>query len=110
MSRSSSTTSKDGLGGLHDPSQSTNDITQSFTKGMAFGAVPELPLPVNEKQKQLNVPAENTATELSDTDKVDPVSTDDYSVFTVGQKRAIIVAGSFAGWFRWVDSGTCHQV
>lgn len=27
------------------------------------------------------------------------VATEDYSVFTVGQKRAIIFAGSFAAWF-----------
>ena len=29
----------------------------------------------------------------------DIVASEDYSVFTVGQKRSIILAGSFVGWF-----------
>lgn len=32
-------------------------------------------------------------------DRSDVVAKEDYSVFTVGQKRAIIFAGSFAAWF-----------
>lgn len=36
---------------------------------------------------------------------VDPIAKEDYSTFTVGQKRAIVLAGSFAGWFRY--AGMC---
>jgi hypothetical protein len=34
------------------------------------------------------------------------VANEDYSVFTVGQKRAIIFAGSFAAWFSPMVSHT----
>lgn len=36
-------------------------------------------------------------------ESVDPIAKEDYSTFTVGQKRAIVLAGSFAGWFRYAD-------
>jgi hypothetical protein len=36
------------------------------------------------------------------------VATEDYSVFTVGQKRAIIFAGSFAAWFSPMVRNTAH--
>jgi hypothetical protein len=36
---------------------------------------------------------------IEQTDRSHLVATEDYSVFTVGQKRAIIFAGSFAAWF-----------
>lgn len=46
---------------------------------------------------------DKTTTEQSDVEKLDPHAKVDYSIFTTGQKRAIVVAGSFAGWFRFVQ-------
>jgi len=45
---------------------------------------------------------QSSATGEPATEQVDRshlVANEDYSVFTVGQKRAIIFAGSFAAWF-----------
>ncbi|KAF2213501.1 hypothetical protein CERZMDRAFT_66981 [Cercospora zeae-maydis SCOH1-5] len=38
-------------------------------------------------------------TEQAREESAGPIAKEDYSTFTVGQKRAIILAGSFAGWF-----------
>ncbi|USW56623.1 Putative major facilitator superfamily, MFS transporter superfamily [Septoria linicola] len=46
-----------------------------------------------------NSEEDKTTTEQSDVEKLDPHAKVDYSIFTTGQKRAIVVAGSLAGWF-----------
>lgn len=37
--------------------------------------------------------------------RADMVANEDYSVFTVGQKRAIVLAGSYIAWFSPVSQG-----
>jgi len=46
------------------------------------------------------IPASTTGEPATErVDRSHLVANEDYSVFTVGQKRAIIFAGSFAAWF-----------
>ena len=97
MSKASSTNSKDEAKDLYESPHTMKDTTLPQPKATASGAVPELPFAMDDKQR--DDPAETTTTDKSDVEKLDPVSKEDYSVFTVGQKRAIILAGSFAGWF-----------
>lgn len=51
----------------------------------------------SEKTHELTAAVQNVGPEQSANHAVESQS--DYSVFTVAQKRAIIVTGSFAGWF-----------
>lgn len=60
-----------------------------------------VPLDGNTKGRNEDVDLPSTSGEPA-TEKVDHsnfLASEDYSVFTVGQKRAIIFAGSFAAWF-----------
>jgi multidrug resistance protein len=49
--------------------------------------------------KDVNRPTTSGEPAVEQVDYSDVLATEDYSVFTVGQKRAIIFAGSFAAWF-----------
>jgi hypothetical protein len=51
----------------------------------------------HDKDARLHTTTGEPATEQVDRSHL--VANEDYSVFTVGQKRAIIFAGSFAAWF-----------
>lgn len=46
-----------------------------------------------QDEKEDDAPTEPPAQQAN------PVASEDYSVFTVNQKRSIILAGSFIGWF-----------
>jgi len=55
--------------------------------------------PTNKHSKNA-VPTDTTGEPaIEQADRSHLVANEDYSVFTVGQKRAIIFAGSFAAWF-----------
>jgi multidrug resistance protein len=49
--------------------------------------------------KDVNRPTTSGEPAVEQVDYSNVLATEDYSVFTVGQKRAIIFAGSFAAWF-----------
>jgi multidrug resistance protein len=49
--------------------------------------------------KDVNRPTTSGEPAVEQVDHSNVLATEDYSVFTVGQKRAIIFAGSFAAWF-----------
>lgn len=57
------------------------------------------PLEENAESNELSNEKDVEATERTHIQANDLVAKEDYSVFTVPQKRAIILAGSFISWF-----------
>jgi multidrug resistance protein len=53
----------------------------------------------DDSSKDVNPPATSAEPAIEKVDHSTVLASEDYSVFTVGQKRAIIFAGSFAAWF-----------
>jgi MFS family permease len=73
--------------GLKPQTQHTTSIDENY----------DIQATNNEKEVNAKLPTGEPTVEQPD--RSGALATEDYSVFTVGQKRAIIFAGSFAAWF-----------